>query len=119
MTYAEIKQKQKRIAELNLRIEGLRSDAEAINSKLSHAPVSCGEKDRVGNIVAQIVSYEEAADMLRQEIKEALDRIPRTIEGECIRLRVRRRYTWTRLAHIIGGGNNAASIKMRCYRFKW
>lgn len=119
MTYKEIKQKQKRIAELKLRIEQLRVDAESITQKLSPAPAGGGVSDKVGNAATMITHYEQMIANLKAEIGAALENIPDTIEGTCIKLRVTKHYSWTKLSLVIGGNITPDGIRKKIFRYFW
>lgn len=119
MTYKEIKQKQKRISQLNTKIAVLRANAEGTTQQLSQAPSSSGVKDKVGNTATLIAHYESTIDKIKGEIDAAIDSLPNTIEGNCIRLRCKKKYSWTKLAYIAGGNNTADNIRMKCYRYHW
>ena len=119
MTYGEIKQKQKKISQLNTKIAVLRANAEGTTQQLSQAPSSSGAKDKVGDSATLITHYESTIDNIKSEIDAAIDALPNTIEGNCIRLRCKKKYSWTKLAYIAGGNNTADSIKKRCYRYDW
>lgn len=119
MTYREIKQKQKKISQLNTKIAVLRANAEGTTQQLSQAPSGSGVKDKVGGSATSIAYYENTIKALKSEIDSAINSLPDTIEGNCIRLRCKKKYSWTKLSHIIGGNNTADGVRKRCYRYRW
>ena len=119
LTYAEILQKQKRIKTIQTKLELLRAEAEGITQKLSPTPSGGRISDKVGNSATLIYGLTNEIDQLDQEIKAAINSLPDSFEGNCIKLRIRRHYTWRKLSFVIGGANTPDSIKKMCYRYRW
>ena len=119
MNYAEIQRKQKRIQALRVKIELIRAEGEKTTASLSPSPNSSQTSDKVGNTATSVLSYENDIKGLQKEIDAAVDSLPDTLEGNCIRLRIKRHYSWRKLSFVVGGSNTAESIKKMCYRYKW
>ncbi len=105
-------------------LESLRSAAEPGAQVITGTPHAPGYQDKLGNLAAKI------ADLSR-ELKSVEDRIRRrkpeivkfvhSISDSQTRLifhfRFLRGMSWGQIAALIGGGNNAGSVKNTCYRF--
>ena len=125
MTYKELKTKQNKIKELRLDIADIKLSAEKITQSISGVPASSGISDKVGNNATRIVHIENQIKDIQAEIISELDRLPNTVVGKCIRLRIKQNYSWIKLSFIVNDkafDNNYWSpnaIRMACYRFKW
>ena len=125
MTYKELKTKQNKIKELRLDIADIKSSAEKITQSISGVPTSSGISDKVGNNATRIVHIEDQIKEIQAEIETELERLPNTVIGKCIRLRIKQNFSWVKLSFKVNGiacGNSYLSpdaIRMACYRFKW
>ena len=119
MTYKELKQKQKRISELNTKIAKLRADAESITQKLSKAPCSSGIKDKIGKLVTEIAYYEDEKKALISEIESAIQNIPDDMIGNWLRLKINKKFSWKKIACLAGGNNTHDSVRKACVRKIW
>ena len=119
MTYKDLKQMQKDISNLNVKIYELKDEAESITQKLSQSPCSSGMKDKIGELTTSIVHYENKKKLLVYKLESAINSLPDTLEGNCIRFRVRKKFTWTKIACIIGGYYTADYVRIRCSNYEW
>lgn len=125
MTYKELKTKQNKIKELRLDIADIESSAEKITQSISGVPASSGISDKVGSNATRIVHIEEQIRDMQAEIDAELERLPNTVIGKCIRLRIKQNFSWVKLSFKVNGiacHNGYLSpdaIRMACYRFKW
>ncbi len=119
MTYKELKQKQNIISELNTKIAELRADAEGTTQKLSQAPLGSGIKDKVGNMATQIAYYESQKEAMISEVESAIKSIPDDMIGGWLKMRINKRFSWIKIAHIAGGNNTYDSVRKRCERKVW
>ena len=125
MTYKELKKKQNKIKELRLDIADIKSSAEKITQSISGVPASSGVSDKVGNNATRIVHIEKQIDNIKAEINAELDRLPNTVVGKCIRLRIKQNYSWVKLSFIVNDQIRSNSylspdaIRMACHRLKW
>lgn len=119
MTYKELKRMQEDISKLNTEIFTLRSEVENTIQKLSQVPLGSGVKDKVGELTTIITYKENLKEMLIADFKDAMSRIPNTLEGNCIKLRVQKGFCWAKITTIAGGCNNVDSMKKKCYRYVW
>ena len=125
MTYKELKTKQNKIKELRLDIADIKSSAEKITQSISGVPASSGISDKVGSNATRIVHIEDQIKEIQAEIETELERLPNTVIGKCIRLRIKQNFSWVKLSFKVNGiasGNSYLSpdaIRMACYRLKW
>lgn len=119
MTYKELKQKQNRISELNTEIAKLRADAEGTTQRLSQAPSVSGTKDKVGNLATQIAYYESQKQAIISEVESAISSIPDDMIGNWLKMRINKKFSWIKIAHIAGGNNTHDSVRKRCERKVW
>ena len=119
MTYREIRRKQKKISEYRIRIEVLKAKAESTTTKLSPTTGGSGVGDKVGEFAAQIYEISKNIETLEDEIRKAIDSLPDTLEGNCIRLKICRRYSWRKISFVLSGSDNAESVKKMCQRYSW
>lgn len=125
MTYKELKTKQNKIKELRLDIADIESSAEKITQSISGVPASSGISDKVGSNATRIVHIENQIKEIQAEIDAELERLPNTVIGKCIRLRIKQNFSWVKLSFKVNGiacRNGYLSpdaIRMACYRFKW
>ena len=119
MRYKDLKQMQKDISNLNAKIYDLKDEVESITQKLSKSPCSSGVKDKIGELTTSIVHCEDEKKLLVSKLESAIDSLPDTLEGNCIRFRVRKKFTWTKIACIIGGYYTTDYIRIRCSKYVW
>lgn len=119
MTYYELKRIQSEIQRLKAKIETLRESAESTTQTLSDMPAGGGTSDKVGDTVIKIKDLSDKVDTLYRRFYSALDSLPESLEAHCIVLKVKRKYSWVKIAYIVGGGNTADGIRKRCHRYFW
>lgn len=119
MTYAEIKCKQKKIAELRSKVECLRAEAESTTQKLSQVPAGGGVSDKVGAAAVRIAHYESLIKDIQYDIQTALSSLPDTLEGHCVQLKIQKHYSWVKIAHVVGKNYSAEALRKRVFRLKW
>ena len=119
MTYFDLKPIAHKMHRLSEQIKRHRSEAERITPKMSHAPAGSGTSDKVGATVARYVDMMTERDALKRMLDAEIEQIPDHFERRCIRLKLIRRCTWVAIAHKMGGGNTADSVRMRVKRYRW
>lgn len=106
------------------RLDELREAADVKSPALTDMPRSPGAKDKLGDIVPQIVDQEaeiEANLRLYVETRERLLNYINTLPNARIKLimilRFIRQKTWQEVAEELGGKETEYSVKQACYRF--
>lgn len=118
MTYKEVRQKQKALSVIEEQIRTTREHAEDISQSYGNTTVSSStHHSRIEIAATDIVYLTGKRDKLHREISAALDSLPDTLEGNCLILKVRCRYTWKRIAAVIDESEDA--IKRKCERYWW
>ena len=119
MRYKDLKQMQKDISNLNAKIYDLKDEVESITQKLSQSPCGSGMKDKIGELTTAIIHNENQKKILVSKLETAIDSLPDTLEGNCIRLRVRKKFSWSKIACKIGGYYSADYVRIRCSNYEW
>lgn len=119
MTYKELKEIQVEICTLRSEIAKIRSGAESTTQTLSDMPAGGGISDKVGDAVVKIKVISDRIGALNRKLSSALDDLPKSLEAHCIVLKIKRRYSWVKIAQIIGGNNTADGVRMKVYRYRW
>jgi hypothetical protein len=119
MTYTELKCIQQEIYRLRAKRADLRESAEKITQTLSDMPTGVGTSDKIGEAIIKIQTLNERIDFLNDRFCSALNSLPESLEAHCIVLRIKRQYSWVKIAHIVGGGNTADGVRMKVNRYQW
>ena len=127
MTLQELNQNFQLLKQLNKACDILASLEESAFPRspvLSGLPHASGNKDKVGELAAEIADMRARVEFIENEIKRKRQEIEPFINGISddqvriiIRLRFLRGLSWGEVAAAIGGGNNANSVKCICYRY--
>ena len=113
----EIEEQQRRLLEL----EGL---ATSCTSRITGMPHSRGIIDKLGEYAAEIADLRGLLDLNIKKCFYELNRLNRyinTVEDSQLRTMLALRYvnglSWVQVAHSIGGGNSADSVRKAVNRF--
>lgn len=118
ITIGEIKNINKEIQRLRAKLGRLESEAYSTSPKLSAAPAGGGSSDKVGSAVSQITDIKIDIQSLELKRNMALNMLSRDkFEENCIYMRLSLRYSWPKIAGIVG--SNVDSVKKMCYRYSW
>ena len=119
MTYKELKNIRKQFINTTLKLSQLRAEAENTAVRVHEVHVSSGISDKVGDISTHIIQTEKELEQIKSKYKAALDSLPDTITGRCIRLKITKNYSWVKLSFMAGDYITPDCIKARCHRLKW
>ena len=119
MTYKELKNIKKQFINTTLKLSQLRAESENTAVRVHEVHVSSGISDKVGDIATQIVHTEKELELIKSKYKTALDSLPDTITGRCIRLKITKNYSWVKLSFMAGDYITPECIRARCRRLKW
>jgi hypothetical protein len=127
MTLKELSQLyylQREIAMDTRRLVELRAKAESTTGRISGMPGGGTAKNKLEQYAIAIVDLEAiitAKQMQciheRNRLERYIADIPDSLTRQVFYLRFVNGLTWSQVAHSIGGGNTAASVKMICYRY--
>ena len=113
----EIKQQQRRIAELE-------AVATNCSTKITGLPSGKGISDKIGNYAAQIADLKALLDFnLKKCFYELnrLDRFIQSVEDPVIRqillYRFEKHMSWRQIARAIGGNNTSESLRKKLHRY--
>ena len=113
----EIKQQQRRIAELE-------AAATNCSTKITGLPSGKGSSDKIGNYAAQIADLKALLDLNLKKCFYELNRISRYIEGveeplikQIMIYRFECHMSWLQIERAIGGKNRAESLRKKLYRY--
>jgi hypothetical protein len=118
ITIREIKYINKEIQNLKAKLIRLESEAYNVTPRLTDSPPSGGTSDKVGNVVSQITDIKIDIQALVLKRDMALNMLSRDkFEENCIYMRLKLRYSWAKIAAVVGSGVD--SVKKMCYRYSW
>lgn len=106
------------------RLRALRDGAEIGAAAMTGMPKKGGKSDRVGDVAAEIADLEALIEAKivqcvyeRRRLERYIAAIPDSITRQVFTLRFVEGKSWNQVARILGGGNNAGSVRMMCYRY--
>lgn len=91
----------------------IEKEIQKLKSEIALHQVECVEFN-CDDIKKQIISLEENK-------AKAVESIPRlsSLEGNCLILHIVYKYSWNKIAMIIGGNNSGECVRKMCYRYNW
>ena len=105
-------------------LEDLRSSLGLRSPALTDMPKAPGAKDRIGDIVPDIVDQEEEIEKnlrayteARNRLTEYINRVPNARIKTILILRFIDQKPWQEVAEVIGGRETEYSVKQACYRY--
>lgn len=108
----------------NERLENLRAKLDLHSPAISDMPKASGAKDKIGEVVPEIVDKEREIRMEVQDLEERRKRLHdfiRVLPNVRIRIIMSLRFidqlTWTDVAAKIGGRETEDTVKKACYRY--
>ncbi len=120
MTIREIKDINRQISKLSLKLERLNSEMLDISPSLSDMPASGGVSDKIGKCVTEIADLEKNIADLKAKRDYELSRLSKDVDEEnCIYLFLVRHYSWAKIAIQTGGINSPDNIRMKCTNYEW
>lgn len=112
------------IRQLEDELEELEASAGVRSPSISDMPRTPGAKDRIGDIVPEIVDKKaQLLESIRQHIdlqeklQAVIDEAPNVELRMILRLRYIRQKSWQEVADAIGGKATEASVRNKCYRY--
>lgn len=114
----------KEIKEQQKRLEELETLATSCTAKITGMPHGTGINDKIGKYAAQIAdlktllnkNIEKCFDELNK-INEFINSINDSLIRQIITYRFIYGFSWNKVAHTIGGGNNAECLRKKMYRY--
>ena len=113
----EIKQQQRRIAELE-------AVATNCSTKITGLPSGKGISDKIGNYAAQIADLKALLDLNLKKCFYEFNRLNRYIEEveeplikQIMIYRFVNGYSWRKIAYIVGGNNTPDGLRIKMMRF--
>lgn len=120
MTVKEFKYINREISRLKAKVIRLEDDATNTAVKLSDTPGSGNSSDKIGNAVTQIADIKNEIQRLETLRNSALNRLSRDVfEENCIYMKLKLHYGWTKIAMKVGGNNKGDNIRKMCGKYKW
>lgn len=120
MTLQEMKEFNKEIKRLSMKLVRLRSAAVNISPSMSGMPGG-GSEDKLSSAVAEIADTEQRLAEIRAVRNYYLDKL--SVENyteNCIWLHIARGYSWRKIANQSDGRPDTEdAIRKRCYRYEW
>ena len=119
MTYFDLRDLQKQIHAQKLKVAQMRENATKTElSIISDMPKGRKTSDKLSETICNILYEEQILDDLERQLKNSVKAIPNGLMKEIIKGRLNG-WSWTKIAHTIGGNNTADSVRMMCTRYKW
>ena len=113
----EIKQQQRRIAELE-------AAATNCSTKITGLPSGKGISDKIGNYAAQIADLKALLDLNLKKCFYELNRLDRFIQSvkdpllrQILTCRFVNGYSWRKIAYTVGGNNTPDGLRVKMMRF--
>ena len=113
----EIKQQQRRIAELE-------AVATNCSTKITGLPSGKGISDKIGNYAAQIADLKALLDLNLKKCFYELNRLDRFIQSvkdpllrQILTCRFVNGYSWRKIAYTVGGNNTPDGLRVKMMRF--
>ena len=113
----EIKQQQRRIAELE-------AIATNCSTKITGLPSGKGIADKIGNYAAQIADLKALLDLNLKKCFYELNRLDRFIQSvedpllrQILTCRFVNGYSWRKIAYTVGGNNTPDGLRIKMMRF--
>ena len=105
-------------------LENLQAAVGLQSPSLTGMPHTPGAKDKLGDLVIEIIDLQAQIEYLNFEIQKTRASIESFVAGiddfyirTIFRLRFERAYSWKAVASTVGGGNSENSVKSACYRY--
>ena len=118
MTLREVKQIDKEIRRLSLRLSNLESIVCSTAPKFADTPSGGGTSDKIGKAVAEIADINTEIQALRFRRDTAVNKLDlQKYEDNCLYMRLKRGMSWAQIAAIVS--STPDSIKKMCYRYIW
>lgn len=121
MNYYELKRLKTNIDAQKLRVAAARAQAVSLSASIDGTPPPDGGTvyDRVGMSVGHIIIEEEKLNALYERFTKSIKAIPDEYIKTLIHCKLVKRWSWTRIAAELGGGNTGDGVRKAVVRYSW
>ena len=121
MTYFDLKEILRQINTQKLKVQEAREQAYKTTANVGEnaGTTSDSTQDKIGIKVCKIDEEENKLKALELELEYAICKIPDPHIRKVVTCKLKHRWSWKKIAVIIGGNNTGDGIRKMCTRYFW
>lgn len=119
MTYFDLKTLRRQIDIQKLKVQEVREEAYKTTQTVDDTGSTDSTQDKIGIKVCKIDEEENKLKALELELEYAICKIPDPHIRKVVTCKLKHRWSWKKIAVIIGGNNTEDGIRKACTRYSW